>query len=47
MILCNASPTDLIVVEATSIAEAPATRARRKLVIKAGRVIAREGVFGP
>ena len=47
MILRTCGPADLIVIEATNIAEAVATRARRKLVIKAGRVIARDGVLVP
>ena len=38
-------PADMVVVEAGSVAEAVATRPRRKLVIKAGRVIARDGVL--
>ena len=39
------APADLVVVEADSLAEAVATRPRRKLVIKAGRVVARDGVL--
>ena len=39
------APADFVVVEAGSVAEAVATRPRRKLVIKAGRVIARDGVL--
>ncbi len=39
------SPADFIVVEAGSVAEAVATRPRRKMVIKTGRVIARDGVL--
>jgi len=35
----------VVVVEASSIAEAVATRPRRKMVIKAGRVIARDGAL--
>jgi len=38
-------PADMVVVEASSIAEAVATRPRRKMVIKAGRVIARDGAL--
>jgi len=41
------APADLVVVEAGSLAEAVATRPRRKLVIKAGRVIAKDGVLVP
>jgi cytosine deaminase len=41
------TPADLVVVEAGSLAEAVATRPRRKLVIKAGRIIARDGVLVP
>lgn len=36
---------DFVVVEAGSVAEAVAARPRRKLVIKAGRVVARDGVL--
>ncbi len=36
---------DLVVVEAGSVAEAVATRPRRKLVIKAGKVVARDGAL--
>jgi cytosine deaminase len=38
-------PADMVVVDAANIAEAVATRLRRKMVIKAGRVIARDGVL--
>jgi cytosine deaminase len=38
-------PADMVVVEAATIAEAVASRPRRKLVIKAGRVIARDGAL--
>jgi cytosine deaminase len=38
-------PADLVVVEAGSIPEAVATRPRRKMVIKAGRVVARDGAL--
>jgi cytosine deaminase len=40
-------PADLVVVEAGSLAEAVAGRPRRKLVIKAGRIVARDGVLVP
>ena len=36
---------DLVVVDAPSLAEAIVARPRRKLVIKAGRIVARDGVF--
>jgi len=39
------APADFVVVEASSVAEAVATRPRRKLVISKGRVIARDGVL--
>jgi cytosine deaminase len=38
-------PADFVAVEAGSVAEAVATRPRRKLVIKAGRVVARDSVL--
>jgi cytosine deaminase len=38
-------PADMVVVGAANIAEAVATRPRRKMVIKAGRVIARDGAL--
>lgn len=38
-------PADFVAVEAGSVAEAVATRPRRKLVIKGGRVVARDGVL--
>jgi cytosine deaminase len=38
-------PADVVVVEAGSLAEAVATRPRRKLVVKAGRVVAKDGVL--
>jgi cytosine deaminase len=38
-------PADFVVVEAGSVAEAVATRPRRKLVVKAGRVVAKDGVL--
>jgi cytosine deaminase len=41
------APADFVVVEAESLAEAVAARPRRKLVIKAGRIIARDGVLVP
>jgi cytosine deaminase len=40
-------PADFVVVESGSLAEAVATRPRRKLVIKAGRTVARDGVLVP
>lgn len=36
---------DFVVVEAETLAEAVATRPRRKLVVKAGRIVARDGVL--
>ncbi|MDP1966954.1 MAG: amidohydrolase family protein [Reyranella sp.] len=36
---------DFVIVDAGSVAEAVATRPRRKLVIKSGRVVAKDGVF--
>jgi cytosine/creatinine deaminase len=38
-------PADFVAVEASSVAEAVATRPRRKFVIKDGRVVAKDGVF--
>jgi cytosine deaminase len=38
-------PADFVAVEAGSIAEAVASRPRRKLVVKAGRVVAKDGVL--
>jgi cytosine deaminase len=38
-------PADFVAVEAGSIAEAVAARPRRKLVVKAGRVVAKDGVL--
>lgn len=38
-------PADFVAVDAQSIAEAVAARPRRKLVVKAGRVVARDGVL--
>ena len=40
-------PADFVVVEAGSLAEAVAARPRRKLVIKAGRIVAKDGVLVP
>jgi cytosine deaminase len=40
-------PADFVVVEAGSVPEAVATRPRRKLVLKAGRIVARDGVLVP
>ena len=39
-------PADFVAVEAETRAEAVATRRRRKLVVKAGRVIAQDGALG-
>ena len=42
------APADLIALPAQSVAEAIAERSPRRLVIKAGRVVARDGAFiGP
>jgi len=41
------APADFVVVEAGSLAEAVASYPRRKLVIKAGRIVARDGVLVP
>ncbi len=38
-------PADFVAVEAQSIAEAVASRPRRKLVVKAGRIVAKDGVL--
>jgi cytosine deaminase len=38
-------PADFVAVEAGSVAEAVATRPRRKLVIKAGKIVAKDGVL--
>jgi cytosine deaminase len=38
-------PADFVVVETASVPEAVATRPRRKLVIKAGRVVTRDGAL--
>jgi cytosine deaminase len=38
-------PADFVAVDAGSIAEAVAARPRRKLVVKAGRIVARDGVL--
>lgn len=38
-------PADFVAVEAENVAEAVATRRRRKLVVKAGRVIAQDGAL--
>jgi cytosine deaminase len=40
-------PADFVVVEAGSLAEAVASRPRRKLVVKSGRIVARDGVLVP
>jgi cytosine deaminase len=39
------APADMVVVEAGSVPEAVASRPRRKMVIKAGRVVARDGTL--
>lgn len=41
------APADFVVIEAASLAEAVAAHPRRKLVVKAGRIIARDGVLIP
>jgi cytosine deaminase len=38
-------PADFVTVEATTLAEAVATRKRRNLVVKSGRIVARDGVL--
>ena len=38
-------PADFVAVEAGSVAEAVAARPRRKWVMKAGRIVARDGVL--
>lgn len=38
-------PADLVTVEATTLAEAVATRKRRSLVVKSGRIVAKNGVL--
>ena len=38
-------PADFVAVDAGSVAEAVAARPRRKLVIKGGKIVARDGVF--
>jgi len=43
--LAVGGPADFVVVEAGSLAEAVATRPRRKLVVKAGRIVSRDGVL--
>jgi cytosine/creatinine deaminase len=40
-------PADFVAVDSHSIAEAVAARPRRKLVVKAGRIVARDGVLVP
>ena len=45
--LAPGAPADFVVVEAESLAEAVAARPRRKLVIKAGRIVAKDGVLVP
>jgi cytosine deaminase len=43
--LAVGNPADLVAVEAPSLAEAIVSRPRRKLVIRGGRVVARDGAF--
>ena len=43
--IATGGPADFVIVEAQSLAEAVAARPRRKLVIKAGRIVARDGVL--
>ena len=43
--LSPGGPADFVVVEAETLAEAIATRPHRKLVVKAGRIVARDGVL--
>jgi cytosine deaminase len=43
--LAAGGPADFVVVETGSLAEAVATWPRRKLVVKAGRIVARDGVL--
>ncbi len=43
--LAVSGPADFVVVEAGSLAEAVATRPRRKLVVKAGRIVSKDGVL--
>jgi cytosine deaminase len=43
--LAAGAAADFVAVEAGSVAEAVATRPRRKYVIKNGRVVAKDGVF--
>lgn len=43
--VATGGPADFVVVEAGSLAEAVATRPRRKLVVKAGRIVAQDGVL--
>ena len=38
-------PADFVTVEATTLAEAVASRKRRSLVVKAGRIVARDGAL--
>ena len=38
-------PADFVTVEATTLAEAVATRKRRSLIVKAGRIVARDGTL--
>lgn len=43
--LAVSGPADFVVIEAGSLAEAVATRPRRKLVVKAGRIVSKDGVL--
>ncbi|MDP3243877.1 MAG: amidohydrolase family protein, partial [Reyranella sp.] len=38
-------PADFVTVEATTLAEAVATRKRRSLVVKSGRIVAKDGAL--
>ena len=43
--IASGGPADFVVVEAETLAEAIASRPRRKLVVKGGRIVARDGVL--
>lgn len=43
--LAVSGPADFVVIEAGSLAEAVATRPRRKLVVKSGRIVSKDGVL--
>jgi len=45
--LAVGGPADFLTVDASCVAEAVAGRPRRRLVVKAGRIIARDGVLLP